>query len=134
MAEFEIAGRSYRSGKLSAMDAFHVLRRLSPVLGSFRDIQNAASGGQGADLLAAMEPIAMAIAKMPDADCDYILHACLKTVRRKDDGDRGWPVIWNAEARRPQYEDEFTLPLMLQIVVQVLQDNFSDFFSAALPT
>lgn len=101
---------------------FHVARRLTPVLGSL-----ASAAGSGSDLTKAIVPIADAISSMADADCDYILHACLNVVKL-DQGNNTWSPIFSNGLLMFQ---EIDMATMLQIAVKVIQDNLSGFFQGA---
>ena len=132
LAEFNIGAYAYKSGKLDATRQFHVLRRLGPVLGSFKDIEQAAKAGpEGAGLIAAIEPVMKAIAAMSDEDCNYVIGECLSVVQRQQSGQSGWANVWNIPARKPMFDD-IDMSVMIQIVVKVLSDNYSNFFPVAL--
>lgn len=115
--EFEIKGQQYRSGKLDAFKQFHVARRLAPLLGGI------AQGG-GGDFSAFLQPMAEAIAHMPDADCDYILNTCLAVVQRQQ--GNAWASIMKG---KEFMFDDIDMGSMIQITVQVIQENLGGFFS-----
>jgi hypothetical protein len=92
------------------------------VLGSLKDM-----AGKAFDVL----PLAEAIAKMSDEDCNYVLGTCLNVVSRQIDGGRGWAKVWSEAAKKPMYDD-IDMGAMIAIVVRVLQDALAPFF-AALP-
>jgi hypothetical protein len=128
--EFDIAGNTYRAGKMDTFKQFHVSRRLAPVLGGLA----AVAGGDVKDFTAFLQPIADAIARMSDADCDFILQSCLGVVQRQQ-GNAWSPVF--AGAGKALMFDDIDLGVMLQIAVQVIQDNLGGFFqggAAALNT
>ncbi len=119
--EFEVAGHTYRAGRMDAMTAFHVMRRLTPVLASFREM------GQANDMFAALEPVARAVAGMSDADSELVLGACLSVCERRQDGGRGWARIWSVEAKRPMFDD-IDIAAMLQVAFHVIQGALGPFF------
>lgn len=123
--EFEISGNNYRSGKLDAFKQFHVSRRLAPVLSGLA----IAANGSEADFSAFLQPIAEAVAQMPDADCDYILHTCLGVVQRQQ--GNAWANIYAQGAKTLMFDD-IDLAAMLQIAAKVIQDNLAGFFSAGV--
>lgn len=126
MSDFTIGGLNYRSTRMDAFTQFHVLRRLTPVISSLKDLATAAPS---VDLQASIGPLAAAIAAMSDADCNYVLGACLGVVQRQEPGDRGWARIWNADTKHVMFQD-IDMAVMLQIALNVLQDAFTSFFSA----
>lgn len=121
MSEFEINGQQYRAAKLDAFKQFHVSRRLAPVLSG---LVFSADGGVG-DFTALLQPIAEAVARMPDADCDFILDACLSVVKRQQGGN--WSTIY-AGANQALMFDDIDMAVMLQIAAKVIQENIGGFF------
>lgn len=131
---FIVGGVTYRAGKLDAVRQFHVVRRLTPILGCL----------QGADMKGLMDgdpevlagllgPVSDAVAGMPDADVDYVLAACLGACQREEASGLGWSAVWNKAAGRPQYDD-LTMPDMLQLVGRVVAANLAGFTSGTRPT
>ena len=129
MAEFEVGGHTYRSTKLSARVAFHVARRLAPVIGRM-DLSRAVGQITGDTQIAALLPMADAIASMTDVDCDYVINACMAVCERQFNGT--WAKVWHTGAAKPMFED-IELPALMQITLQVLGENLSSFFSGPLP-
>jgi hypothetical protein len=136
MEDFEIEGRRYKSSKMDARTALHVLRRLAPAfkdMETLRGVIDAADTGKKevgpADFLAAATPLVQTLSDMPDDKLDYVINACMGLVSREE--GVGWPRIWNKQTQRPQYDD-ITLLLMLQIVAAVIMGTFADFFSSPL--
>nr|WP_089177149.1 hypothetical protein [Bosea sp. AS-1] len=93
---------------MDALTQFHVLRRLSPVIGALKDLAGDAPKG-----LDSLGPIAEVAARLPDDDVNYIVDRCLSTVQRKKDGDTGWVAVWNASAKRPMFEDIDMLAMLM---------------------
>lgn len=122
--EFELEGRTYRANKIDARTQFHIVRRLAPVLG---EIAPALQGKGGLD---ALPPLANAVAKLTDADADYVIFGLLKAVVRKQDHGLGWGPV--ATGEQLMYDD-ITMPLMLKLAWQSFSFNMSGFF-AALPS
>lgn len=121
--EFEINGQAYLAGKMNTFKQFHVSRRLVPAFG----VAAAAISGEVKfeDLV---QPIMQAIASMTDADCDFILDACLGVVKRRQHGD-SWAPIYAGSSQSLMFDD-IDMPTMLQIAGKVIQDNLSGFFPA----
>ncbi|HET6804876.1 MAG TPA: hypothetical protein VFH59_05465 [Frateuria sp.] len=121
MSEFEINGQQYRAAKLDAFKQFHVSRRLAPVLsGLAGTVEDGA-----ADFSAFLQPIAEAVARMSDADCDFILDACLASVQRQQ--GTSWSFIY-AGAKQALMFDDIDMAVMLQIAAKVIQENLGGFF------
>lgn len=118
--EFEIGGNTYRSGKMDTFKQFHVSRRLVPILGN---VAGAVSGEAKFEDL--VQPLMHGIACMTDADCDFILEACLKVVQRQQ--GNAWSQIY-AGANQALMFDDIDMSVMLQIAGKVIQDNLSGFF------
>lgn len=126
MAEEQtIKGAVYRFGKMDAMMAFHVSRRLAPVMEgmvkAFRDV-----GDSAADPAEALAPVAKALASMPDEAAEYVIRNSLALVTRE--GAQGeWARVQNRAGGL--MFDDIDMPTMLRLTFHVLQDSFSDFFS-----
>jgi len=118
--EFEIGGNTYRSGKMDTFKQFHVSRRLVPILGN---VAGAVSGEASFEDL--VQPLMAGIAAMTDADCDFILEACLKVVQRQQ--GTNWAPIY-AGTNQALMFDDIDMSVMLQIAGKVIQDNLSGFF------
>lgn len=123
-AEFTVLDYTYRSGQIDAMTQFHVVRRLAPVLASFKDV--AAQAGGGAVGIEALEPVVVAMGRLPDEDVEYIIGKALAVVSRRKSNDAGWAPIWNVAAKRPQFDD-IAMPQMLMITMHVIQAALADF-------
>jgi hypothetical protein len=142
MADLEINGVTYRTGKLDAFKQLHVARRIAPLLGKvgpalagFAAAQAPGEGGMPPappsldDLSRLLAPVADALAALPDADCNYVLQTCLSVCQRQLPGQAGWQVVWNAAAGQLQFQD-LDLPTMMRLALRVIQDNLSGFFPA----
>jgi len=123
--ELELDGHSYRIGKLDARAQFHIVRRLAPVMG---ELVPALQGGKGG--LAALPPIATAVAKLSDADADYCIFGLLKVVSRKQPNGLGWGPV---STESLLMYDDISMAQMLKLAWETLAFNMSGFF-AALPS
>lgn len=127
---------NYQVGKLDALRQFHVMRRLSGVasaLGQTLSVIMKSGGvkallaGEGPDPIEVVEPLMKAVSTMSDADSDFVIMTCLSVVSRQVPGGTGWsPVTVGGNV---MFQD-MSLPIMLQLVWRVLEDNLSSFFSA----
>ena len=142
MAEFEIGGRKYRSGKMPARTQFHVMRRMAPILPTMQasitiGIRLKAAQDAGAPITEAMkEEVATAglefigaIGTLSDEATDYILDNCLAVVQVAQPEFSGkWSPLRGAGGAM------FDLDMMaeLEIVKEVVQDNYGPFFQGVL--
>lgn len=123
--EFEINGQTYQSGKMDAFKQFHVSRRLAPVFGGLASSASKEAG----DFSQFLQPIAEAVAQMPDTDCDYVLQACLSVTKRQQ--GNSWAPVYSPQAKAMMFQD-IDLGAMLQITAKVIQDNLGGFFQGAV--
>lgn len=127
--DLEIDGVSYRTGTLNAKQQFHIARRILPIiakLGTMTPVNGAEEPDTGR-VLDFFTIVADGLSHLSDADCDYIMAACLGVVQRQQ-GDRYFPV-WNKQADAPQFQD-MKLPALTQLTMAVIQDNLGDFMLA----
>lgn len=144
-ATVEIAGQTYRVGKLSALKQLHVYRRLLPLLAQltplFKMVRNAPASVEGSGIKAALlniqldqlTPIADGIASLPDESVNYLIGTCLGQVSRRIPGDLGWAKAWNEAAASPQFED-MELPIIMQLLMTSIFHNLQGFLAAASMT
>ncbi len=112
----DLGGSVYTVVKLSAMQQFHVTRRLGPLL--------AAAKGSGT-----LQGLTDGLAKLPDAEAEYILFGLLAGIRKKEAGGLGFaPLVVDG---RLMYQN-ISLPDMLQLAYKSFMVNLQG-FSAALP-
>lgn len=135
MAQFDIGDVAYQSRRLPAMTELHVTRRLAPVINGMlpQMLAAVAKGGGGAISVQAMDlkeasSIATAfvdfIAKMPDADANFVIAECCMVTERKQ--GEAWSKIWTRGAPRPQFDD-IRFPAMAMIVFNVVKEAVVDF-------
>jgi len=146
MAEFEVNGTLYRSGKLDAMTQFNLTRRMLPLMPAVKNLamlwgarqkEEEAEASKADDAIAlepnatfddAMEAAATAIAKLSDEDSNFIIATCLGVVSRKSGA--GFSPVWNKPAGRPMFDD-INMADMLKIMFAVLQSEFAAFFPSS---
>lgn len=133
--EVMIADQLYSIRKMSAMQQFHVSRRIAPIIPLLmpvltRFLQQGKPAGDDLEMIAAaLQPLADGLAAMSDAESEYVIATCLEVVQRKQ--PTGWASIWSASAKRPMFDD-IDLGVMLQLVVRVIMDNLGPFISGLL--
>lgn len=142
MAEFTIGAHTYQTGIMPARTQFHCARRLLVVLSSVASLMPSrrpdalpepdATDAEptAADFVSTVEHMATAISRLPDADCDFVLDACLAVTKRKV--GQAWAPVWNANAKRLMYDD-IDMAAMIGIAARALQENAAGFL-AALPS
>jgi hypothetical protein len=130
MNEFEVAGISYRNGKMDLFTQTNVIRRLAPFLGSFKDIAAAAQAAAADDVTSALAPLLNAAAAMKDEDVVFVMSACLNVVQRHDKTLDSWSKVWNAPAKAVMFDDMNDLMVAWSVIGNVLGNNLSSFLSA----
>lgn len=120
---------NYSVGKLNPLKQFHLVRRLVPLLAKSSEGIAAlqAGGSQSAgDLSRMLLPMVDELARMPDAEAEYIIFTCLSVVKR-DTGASGFaPVL--SSSNDLMFQD-MTMEIMLKLVVEVIKVNLSGFFA-----
>lgn len=132
--ELEINNVKYRTGKLTAMEQFHVMRRLAPLLSGLGEslaklpVPNGNdTAPEDSELWTAIGPVADVLAKMSDNDTEYVLKHCLAKVTRFN--GQGWGQIM--AGGNIMFEDEIDLSAMMQLTISTIQENLASFFPAA---
>lgn len=132
--EIDLNGAKYSIGKLSAMQQFHVSRRIAPIIPTlipiFVQLQNSSKPltNDLASMAGILQPFADGIAAMKDEDAEYVIGACLSAVQRKQ--DHGWSNIWSASQKVPMFEMD--LSVMLPLTVRVITENLGSFIAGLL--
>lgn len=127
VSELTVAGANYRVGRLSALDQFHVTRRLGPMLVVAGISVEMLSKGMKADLddLVAMAgPVLDLLSKMSDEDTNYIILTCLKTATREQ--NKVWARVLAPDGKTLMFAD-MDMPTMIRVVMEVLKLNLGNF-------
>ena len=114
-----IKEKTYRAGRMDARRQFHVVRRLAPIISGLTDLAALKS-----DPMAALGPIAEALAAMKDEDADYILNACLEVTERQQPAG-GWAKVMRQGSL--MFED-LDMADMLRLAGVALVENLGGFF------
>lgn len=127
-----IDGTTYRIGRMNAKAQFNVVRRLAPVVAAAGPvlqswIKSESTGAQMEldEIFGAFGPLATALGELPDEASDYVIGRCL-SVCHKQSGS-SWPAV--ATAHGDLMFDDMSMATMLKLVLAVLQENLTDFFS-----
>lgn len=133
MSEFELNGNTYRLGKLSAMEQFHVSRRIAPIIPTLIPIfVRLSKGGLSSDLSGmgeALGAFADGISGMSDEHSEFVLSTCLAIVRRKN-GDT-WVPVWSKAHKACMFED-IDLSTMVNLTVRVIRESLEPFIRGLL--
>ena len=133
--EFEIGGHRYRSEKLDAFKQLHVSRKIAPIVPKLLPMfmkfaeKRESLTEDLSGMAEAFEPLAQALADMPDADCEYVFNACLGVVSRNQQGN--WASIWSQGAKQLMFDD-VDLGVMTQITAKVIWDSLGGFIQGLL--
>lgn len=142
--EVSVFGQKYKIGRMTAMQQFHVMRRLNIVCSAagecFQRVQEMGGAGSIEDMvrekrpttqiLSVIQPLLAAVGVMTDADVEYVFSNCLGVVERRVDGDRGWAPVW-PRGGGLMYTD-IEMPHMIVLTWHVLRENVADFFFVLL--
>lgn len=124
--EFSIGEYDYKT--TSGFDGFenlHVARKMSPALPLLDPLFDEKNSKRDNTVL-----IVMALSRIPDDDCNFIIQKCLSKVSRfEKEANKYAPVL--SRSGDLMYQD-ITLKQMLDISVQVIEENLGDFFRTAL--
>ncbi len=134
MTEFDLAGNTYRFGKMTAFQQFHVSRRIAPIIPTLVPVfvKISQDGNLLADLpglAEVLQPFADGLAAMSDEASEYVMSNCLSVVQRKH--SNGWTAVWNSNAKVCMFDD-MDLGTIIQIVVRVIQDSLGPFIQGLL--
>jgi hypothetical protein len=124
MAEFQIKGDTYQARTLSAMEQFHLGRKLAPVLSFLATNRDKSK-------LEEVFPRAFTALSghISDEDMEAVRKSCFGAVSRRQ--QTGWHQI--APNGILMFSDIDTLPAMLTIILHVLETNgLFDFFAEPL--
>ncbi|KVP84547.1 hypothetical protein WJ95_20520 [Burkholderia ubonensis] len=144
--EIQLNGVRYAIGKLSAMQQFHVSRRIAPIIPPMIPVllqfyeemdktgEAPADEKQGVlalvDSIAPMlQPFADALAGLKDEDAEYVFGMCLSVVERWQGA--GWAKVWSA-AHKTSMFDDIGIDVMLPLVVRVVVANLGPFIAGLL--
>jgi hypothetical protein len=119
--EFEINGHSYKAGRISLGNQFHIARKLAPLADVIAD----GSPDEGVPLGAFLR----GIRDLPDTDVEFVLSTCLAVVQSHRDG--GWQRV--SAGGMAMMFDDIELPEMLGIVWHVVRGHLAGFFPGGLP-
>jgi riboflavin synthase alpha subunit len=133
--EINLNGQRYTLGKLSAMQQFHVSRRIAPILPAIIRAYTQIGASEvplpeNLDLIASsIQPLADGLAALKDEDAEYVLGTCLSVVERRQ--DHGWSHVWSPTQKTAMFDD-IGLNVMLEVAVRVIIENLGPFIQGLL--
>lgn len=134
MIDIPIGEHLYRIGRLNAMQQWHVARRWMPVaiaMGS--GVMNAAEAADdaaaGDALITVLGAMTDALAKMSDADSDFVINTCLGVCQIKQ-GEQYAPVRSAAGGIMFDFIDVSTL---MRLTMAVIKEHRLGDFMSVLP-
>jgi hypothetical protein len=131
LPEVEIDGFTYSIGRLNAFQQFDLGRKILPFLPALLPALRLASKASTPDdmvidLGEALQPLAVAMAGMSQADSNFILNSCLDVVRRRDATGNYRPVRAAGPLDAPGmllFENEMDFTTLLRLAWEVIQAN-----------
>jgi tail assembly chaperone len=134
LREVTLEGRQFVVGNLDPLRAFHVVRKLAPLVGTLREFIPYIVGVEALDqndldtMARLAEPIARALAEMPEEDANYVIFTTLSAIQVKlpEQGN----VLAPLTAGTAFMFDWITMPLMIRLVIQGVLENTRDFMPA----
>lgn len=132
--EFDLDGHEYRCDKLTAMQQFHVSRKIAPLIPAAIGPFLAISAMHGADkhlekLISELQPLADGLSALPDADAEFVLNTCLGVVRRKQ--GETWAPVWNSTHKVTMFED-IDLGVLIRLAMRVIIESLGPFIKGAV--
>lgn len=137
--EVEIKGKTYRVGRLNALNQMYVFKRISPIaiaflgtLGNIRKFVNVSQKEEttGNDVDVELDfaelgtPVIQAFSRIPDEDVSFVMAKCLEQVMRLD-GKEAHRIMVNGQI---MYDDIQLIDLM-HLTWLVVRDDLQNFTS-----
>lgn len=133
MTDIVIGDQTYRIGKLNAMQQWHVARRWMPVaMATGAGLMNADAtpndAAAGDAMVAILSGMVDALAKMSEADSDYVMNTCLGVCYRKQ-AEQFAPV---RSAGGIMFQD-IDVSIMVRLALAVIKEHRLGDFMSILP-
>ena len=134
---FTIGGDEFRHTALSAVDEFHCVRRVAPLVkttGALVTVLAGRSVGEDAEadriagVIEGAAPLLRAFADLSEADADYVIHRCMGATETRE--GEAWVPVWDHDSGGPALE-RLRMTHVLRISYEVLREAISVFFSDA---
>lgn len=129
MNQVTVNSQTYRIGKMPARTQFHVLRRLMPLLASVAPSATFLGLEKGEididQFFGVLGPLSESLARMNDADLDFVINASLANVTRGVNGQ--WAPVLAVDGRSFMFED-MDMSVMLKLTIDAIKENYGNFF------
>jgi hypothetical protein len=112
MSTFVVGETQYEIGKLTPKKAWNLSRRVLGLMNG-NILEN--------------------LAKLPDAESDYIIDLCMQVVTRNN-GTRFVPVTTGSGGSATFMFDDIDMPTMMKLCGEVIKENVGDFLAERLST
>jgi hypothetical protein len=139
MIEFEIEGKQFRFDKLTAMQQFHVSRKIAPLIPPLmpifaqikKDGEKRVSVADDFEVIGPLlQPFADGLAEMADDSSEYVFGTCLGAVQYRHVNN--WVPIWSATAKTAMFTELNDISLLLRLVVRVIAESLASFLAGFL--
>ncbi|WP_186130116.1 phage tail assembly chaperone [Burkholderia gladioli] len=133
--EKEVGGQRYQLGRMSAMQQFHVSRRIAtvlpPLMRTYLDISASdVPLTKNLKLLAtSIEPVMEALSQLKDEGAEYVVGACMRVVERQHGA--GWARVWSPTQNVCMFDD-IDMGAMLTLTGFVIMENLGPFIQGLL--
>ncbi|MGX5879409.1 hypothetical protein MJS38_04415, partial [Burkholderia gladioli] len=133
--EKEIGGQRYQLGRMSAMQQFHVSRRIAtvlpPLIRTYLDMATSDEPlTKNLKLLAtSIEPVMEALSQLKDEDAEYVVGASMRVVERHHGA--GWARVWSPTQNVCMFDD-IDMGAMLTLTGYVIMENLGPFIQGLL--
>jgi hypothetical protein len=128
--DFEIGARKFKLNKLDAFKQFHCTRRLAPLFGDLIPVAHKLSKlkpGESTDSqFESLTPIMNGLAKLSDADADYVLLTLCSAVEMQQQPIGNWARV--ATDAGLMFQD-LDLSILLNIAARAFIYNMQSFFA-----
>lgn len=137
MREVTISERQFVINNLDPKRAFHVVRRIAPLVGALPFFAPYLLGERRLDpndleeIAVVMAPLAKNLAEMPEEDANYVIDVCLSVVQLRMPDGRGLAPI-QAPGGYLMY-DWINMPMMVRLVFETITENLTGFMPAGAP-
>jgi hypothetical protein len=139
MVEFELEGKEFRFDKLTAMQQFHVSRKIAPLIPPLLPIfaqirKDAASQKEVMDdfdvIGPLFQPFADGLAEMSDDASEYVFNTCLGAIKYHHGGN--WIPMWSTSGKVAMVAELNDVGVLLRLVVRVITESLAPFISGFL--
>lgn len=130
--EIVVNDQTYMVGKLNALQQFHVMRRLAPVLAGMgmgvAELKTMSDKtAESAGLLLVLEKVTEVVGQMTDEESNYVIFTCLSMVKRQVPGSGFASIVTSGKPPQLMFDD-IDMLAMLRLTVEVVKESLQGFF------